>query len=496
MTDPVTATATPARRSGRTLLSRRERHLVNRFSYGVTPQLAKEVKRAGGGRDWWERQLRPTRIRDGRADRLDSWWPSLRRTPEDLWQRQINGVEGGWQVMTDYVRWTLMRRMVSKRQVFESMVDFFEGHLYVPALGDAQFTHRVSYGSAIRRHVLGRFSDLLVATTTHPAMLVYLDAASSTKDHPNENLGRELLELHTVGRAHYTEADVRNSARILTGWSVDMWRSWRPEYHVEDHWRGPVKVLGFSHPNADGDGRRLTTDYLRYLARHPATAQNLARKLCLRFVSDSPSAGLVAALAKVYLAHDTAIVPVLRALVASKEFRRSVGDKVRDPAQDLVATYRVLQAKIDPPPASAAAYEKSAVAALAWQSGHMGLIPFSWSTPDGPPTDNGSWSSPARLLGSMDIHWVVAHGWWPTEGIRYRRVTSWMPSPRMRFDVLVEHLCQQILHRHSNARLLRACATACQVSPREVIGPEHAVVTWRFGDLLATLLDSPDHFHR
>ena len=82
---------------------------------------------------------------------------------------------------------------------------------------------------------------MLLATSTHPAMLIYLDAAESTKEHPNENLGRELLELHTVGEGSYGEKDVKGSARILTGWSVDMWETWRPEYHEDDHYRAPSR---------------------------------------------------------------------------------------------------------------------------------------------------------------------------------------------------------------------------------------------------------------
>ena len=299
-----------------------------------------------------------------------------------------------------------------------------------------------------------------------------------------------------MGHGNFTESDVKNSARILTGWSVDMWKTWRPEYNQDDHWRGRVRVLGFAHANASGDARGLTAQYLRYLARHPKTAENLCRKLCQRFVSDNPPEALVRKLAKIYVANDTRIKPVLRALVRSKAFRRSVGDKVRDPAQDLVATYRVLRIKVQAPPRSESEYRKSAVAALPWQAGHIGLVPFSWSTPDGPPTDNDSWSSPARLMGSMDIHWGLAHGWWPTKAVKYRGVGAWMPARKVRFDVLVEHLCRQVLHRHSNARLLAACAKACDVRPKEMIDQDHALVRWKFGRLLGTLLDSPDHFHR
>jgi len=487
----------PARFKGKdTLLSRQDRHLVARFSYGVTPDLAREVRRAGGARAWFERQLRPRTVKDGKAGRLQSWWPSLRRSPRELWQRQINDIEGGWEVMDDYARWSMMRRMTSRRQVLEVMAEFWENHLHVPALGDAQFTHRVDYGMEIRKHALGRFDEMLLATTTHPAMLIYLDAVESTKDHPNENLGRELLELHTVGRGNYNEKDVKNSARILTGWSVDMWKTWRPQYHEDEHYLGTVKVKGFKDKNRKANGKALTAAYLRYLARHPDTAEHLAAKLCEKFIGDKASRSLVKRLARVYLANDTAIVPVLRALVESKQFRRSVDDKVRDPAEDLVATYRALRIKVRRPPRGEEAYGASAIAAMVWQAGSIGLVPFSWASPDGQPLDNESWSSPGRLMGSMDVHWQLAHGHWPETAVRYRKPMAWMPGPAVRFDELVDHLSQQLLHRHSDARLLKACSRATDVRPKDYVTEDHELIEWKFGRLLATILDSPDHYTR
>ena len=156
-------------------------------------------------------------------------------------------------------------------------------------------------------------------------MLLYLDNNLSTATHPNENLGRELLELHTVGRGHYTEEDVRNSARILTGWSVERPPTWAPVYKASTHWRGPVQVMGFRDANAAKDGRALTRRYLTYLAHHPATAQRVAGRLATKFVRDDPPRALVDELAQVYLDNDTAIAPVLRALVASKAFAGAVG---------------------------------------------------------------------------------------------------------------------------------------------------------------------------
>ena len=278
------------------LLSPAERHLVTRFGYGVDATLAKDVRRAGGARAWFEQQLtRPGSFPDRAADEVRRWWPDLDRKPADLWQRQVQEVRGGWEVMDDYGRWLLVRRIRTRRPVLEKMTEIWEGMLHVPVSGDGHFTWRVDYGDTIRRHALGRFDQLLAATTTHPAMLVFLSAATSTKRAPNENLGRELLELHTLGAGNYSEDDVKASARILTGWHVDLWKTWTASYVKEDHWTGPVQVRGFRTRTRRRDGREVTREYLRYLAHHPDTAHHVAERLATKLVRDDPPAGAGAA---------------------------------------------------------------------------------------------------------------------------------------------------------------------------------------------------------
>jgi hypothetical protein len=217
----------PAHFRGGRLLGVQARHLVGRFSYGVTPRLAADVRKAGGARAWFEAQLDPASIPDDAADALRGWWSGLSRDCTELWHRQRDDIEGGWEVMFDYQRWVLLRRIRSRRQVLEMLTELWENHFNVPVNGDAQCFWRTDFGDTIRAGALGRFDDLLHAAITHPAMLINLDNVSSTAAHPNENLGRELLELHTVGRGSYDESDVKESARILTGWSADMWDTFK-----------------------------------------------------------------------------------------------------------------------------------------------------------------------------------------------------------------------------------------------------------------------------
>ncbi|MFC7495435.1 MULTISPECIES: DUF1800 domain-containing protein [unclassified Nocardioides] len=478
----------PGRYARTTVLRPPARHLVNRFSYGITPELADEVTAAGGHLAWFDRQLETAY--DGTADNLCDWWPDLHRDSVDLWNRTTSGARGGWEVMWDYGNRTLMRRMVSPRQVLEVMTEFWENHLHVPTNADNIYVYRISYGDVVRQHALGRFEDLLKATTTHPAMLMYLGNAGSTKGHPNENQGRELLELHTVGVGNHTEDDVKSSARILTGHRADLYKTWQPYYSPKDHWTGPVQVLGFSHPNAAADGHAVTDAYLSYLAHHPATARRIATKLVRAFVSDAAPASLVDRLAEVYLANGTAIAPVLRALVRSPEFRSATGRKVRDADEDVVATYRVLGVEVSPPKDGASAANQ-----LYWQVAMLGLAPFTWPRPDGQPVDNGSWSSPTRALSSMTFHWDMVNGWWPGTAVKFPRPRSWMPRTRpMTFRDLVDHLSRRLLHRPSTSGLLQACCEAAEVDPDTRVGRGSPVFEGAWPRVVATVLDSPSFF--
>ena len=484
----------PARYAATPVLSAADRHVVSRFSYGTTPELVAQVRAAGGGVAWFDQQL-ATAYDDPDGDaRLADWWPDLHLDAATVWKRQVEDVRGSWEVMWDYGRRLLLRRMTSQRQVLEVMTEFFESHLHVAAIGDAHATWRASYGDVIRRNALGRFDQMLLEAVTHPAMLMYLDQATSTKRAPNENLGRELLELHTVGVGAYTEDDVKASARILTGYRVDMWRSWQPSYRAEDHWTGPVRVGDFADPNVDPDGRDLVRRYLAHLARRPETARRLARKLVVKFVHDDPPQALVDRLAQTYLASGTAIAPVLRELVRSTEFKASRGGKLRDPSEDLVATYRALGARIAKP-SSAGASEDGANAVL-WQSSTLGLAPMAWPRPDGQPLDSRSWATPARALASMEVHWSLAGAWWPSKGVTYRQPLDWVPELPITFAQLVDHLSRRLHGRPSSAGVLKAMCTAVSLTPTAVITADHALVKWRFNRLLGAFLDHPLHYER
>ncbi|MFL6158397.1 MAG: DUF1800 domain-containing protein [Marmoricola sp.] len=480
----------PATYSGTSILDARSRLIVNRFTGGWNLSTRDEVKAAGGIDRWFAHQLSPSSISDSFYNGSASWWYANTADPLKVWARDDAGTESVWQANAHYQRWSMLRRIYSKRQVLETMAAFWEHHFHVPTVGGASGGFRAHYGRVIRGKALGRFDVLLNAVVTHPAMGCYLGNASSTKSAPNENLGRELLELHTVGRV-YSEDDVKSSARILTGYRVDVWNTWVASYQPSSHWTGAVKVLGFSDPNTSSDGRAVTKAYLDYLAHHPATAKRIARKLAVRFVSDNPSDALVDHLAAVYLANGTAIAPVLKSLVASKEFLASTGKKVRTPEEVVIATYRALGALVGSPRS-----DSSAAIQILWQAHNIGQGPFEWPRPDGRPDSAGAWSSVSRVLGSFAVHYEMAGGWWPRIDMSYRSPVAWMPKSSIRFDAFVDHLSRSILGRSSTSLLLRVACQATGVGPRTVITKDHALIRWNMPRLLTVFLDSPTHIGR
>ncbi len=206
---------------------------------------------------------------------------------------------------------------------------------------------------AIRAHVLGRFADMLSAVESHPAMLFYLDNVASMGPNSiaginrdkglNENLARETLELHTLGvRSGYTQADVTNFAKILTGWS------WIPPFEPEHggefafikrlHEPGEQVVLGKHYADTGVDqGRAVLTD----LARHPATAQHIAEKLASHFVADTPPPSLVGKLTKTFHDTDGNLKELAKTLVTADESWTSQRQKLKPPAEWIASVVRL-----------------------------------------------------------------------------------------------------------------------------------------------------------
>ena len=253
------------------------RHVLRRAGYGVSRAALVDVEQSGGPDGWLDQQLHPDGIDDSGCQAI------LARLPdqaEPIWEVRDairNGDREGWRQLTGVHTGHIIRAAWSRRQLLTVLEEFWANHFNVTVPGDDIDDSRAHYQYVIRQHSLGRFEDLLIAASLHPSMLTYLNNRDSDAEHPNENQGRELLELHTVGiEAGYDEQDVLDSARILTGLSVDH-ESGEYEYKPWRHWVGAVRVLEFTDANPTRTGgESVARAYLRYLAHHPATAHRIA----------------------------------------------------------------------------------------------------------------------------------------------------------------------------------------------------------------------------
>ena len=401
-----TATTGSAARDTKGLSDDAFLHLLRKATYGPTAASLAEIRQLGTAA-WLAGQLAPQSIDDSETTTaVQALWPRL-----DLSSLQLRTAQQAfaWDTMLDLVSAHIMRATQSKRQLFEVMVDFWSNHLNVTCPSDTVWATRHLYDrDVVRANALGRFEDMLVASATHPAMLSFLDNASSVGTAPNENYGREVMELHTLGvAAGYTEADVAQAALAMTGLTITADDAELFTYDPTRRYVGPLSVFGWSSPNASAaDGLAVAQSLLRYLANHPATALHVARKIATRFVSDSPSDALVHQLAAVYTAGGTAIAPVLLALFASREFAESSGQKVRTAFEDHVAAMRTVGYRTAVP-----ATVKDGWLGHYWIMNSSGAPPLAWSEPNGYPDAAGYWVTTFTQLFRWSSH-VSTVGVW------------------------------------------------------------------------------------
>lgn len=379
-------------------------HVARRLTHGPTEELLAHIEEVGV-EGFIGEQLAPGSIDDAECDARLRPLHRIGDSAAAIAARENRALLGEkrGRSLADLRAATVVRAVHSRRQLLEVVVGMWTDHFNIWGdSGDLRFEKVVDDREVVRRHALGRFADLLVASAHSPAMLRYLDNHTSRAEHPSENYARELLELHTLGAGNHSESDVRDTARVLTGWSIDDRHRFR--FEPDQHDSGPATVAGWSTPGRAGPGaERDGIDLLVHLARHPATARNVAERIARRFVSDEPSAALVDDLASVYLAHDTAITPVLAATLGSDEFRRSSGAKYRRPFEFMAATFRALGADLD---AKSLAEDRHLDQLL----DRLGHRPFSWEAPDGYPDVATAWRSPNDVVGRWSLASLAAAG--------------------------------------------------------------------------------------
>ncbi len=327
--------------------------------------------------------------------------------------------------LSDLREGKIFRAVYSNRQLEEVLVDFWFNHFNVfEGKNNVRPLVTSFERDAIRPHVLGRFKDLLLATARHPAMLYYLDNFESTspdifsmgpfaepveaivrgfarRAHGiNENYGRELMELHTLGvKGGYTQDDVIAVARCFTGWTIRQPET-KPEFVFAAfmHDSGEKVVLG--HKIAAGGGEQDGLQVIEILARHASTARFLSRKLAQRFVSDDPPQSLVDRMALAFTKSDGDLRVVLESMFTSPEFSSegALRAKVKSPLELVVSAVR------------AAGADVADASALAQRIADLGQPLYGKQEPTGYPNTGEAWLSTANLFGRINFAAALMSG--------------------------------------------------------------------------------------
>lgn len=272
---------------------------------------------------------------------------------------------------------TLLRQIYSKRQLYELMVEFWSDHFNIFIEKEPLFYLKtVDDREVIRKHALGNFRDLVWASAHSPAMLVYLDNHVNEKSHPNENYARELMELHTLGvDGGYTQNDVMELARCLTGWTVKE-HFWLGEFTFNEdlHDEGVKNVLGMAiQPNGQSEAEQV----IEHLVTHPSTARFIATKLTRRFIADDPPQENVEKAAQTFLNTNGDIKSVLRVILL--DGLALAEPKYKRPANFIASALRLTNTETD--------------GALHDYLLRMGQPYFNLPTPDGYPDVSAPWQS-------------------------------------------------------------------------------------------------------
>lgn len=308
---------------------------------------------------------------------------------------------------------SLLLAVYSPNQVQEQLTWFWFNHFNIH-----QYKHNLramvgDYEQGLRERALGRFRDLLGYAAHHPAMLRYLDNERNAAGRVNENYARELLELHTLGvDAGYSQRDVQELARVLTGLGINLSGN-KPrlnprlqgqyvqrgvmEFNPARHDFGDKQLLGLS---VKGSGLAELDQVLDTLARHPATARFISRKLAQYLVADAPSPALIERMSQRWQQTDGRIAEVMRTLIQSPEFEASLGRKFKDPQHYVVSAVRLAydtRLILNPRPM------------LGWLY-RLGQAPYNRQTPDGYPLDESAWASPGQLNTRFEIARAIGSG--------------------------------------------------------------------------------------
>jgi uncharacterized protein (DUF1800 family) len=460
-----------------------EIHFLQRTSWGPRQADVEHFNNIGRAA-WLDEQFTMSPAEEAELEaEINYRWPTVNYSGCKLAQLKDDG-----RVMRELRQATLFRRVFSRRQLHEVMVDFWTDHFSIyHGDGIARHMKTVDDREVIRANALGNFKTMLQASARSPAMLEFLDNRLSSNNSPNENYARELLELHTLGvSGGYSEEDIANTARAFTGWTIqnqeddqlcltDSHRSFL--FDAGRHDQDAKTVLG--HNLAAGRGIEDGDDVLSILVEHLATRGFIARKLYRRFVSDSaPSDALIESITTAW-GRGGDITAMLQVLLNSPEFLSAQDDKLSRPQESAIALVRSLEptmdgdislsdllnaaaipdlysmsglANIDALPKVnftqleplnidlSESYEGPNTEAMISRAGH---VPFQWPSPDGYPDDENFWASVNGLLERWRFAIQVA-GQKRADGLSN---AAWAAAQAEDREVALDNIRQRLLKR-------------------------------------------------
>ena len=372
LTRPITRTLAPVKVASWPDIDASEYLALNRLTFGPRPEERQRVAEIGLA-GWIEEQLAPESVSDSACNFRLRNLSTLGMSAADLHgiSDEIFDNMDRQKVPRELRTATLLRQTYSRRQLHEVVTEFWSDHFNITTeKNDCFYLKTVDDREVIRKHALGSFRDLVWASAHSPAMLTYLDNQANVKGAPNENYARELMELHTLGvDGGYTQTDVMELARCLTGWGVKK-HFWRGEFKFfeKQHDIGAKKVLGLEIANA---GQAEAERVLDLLADHPSTARFIAVKLARRFLADDPPAEVVDKAAAAFTRSRGDIRSVLRVILL--DGLALAQPKYKRPVNFVVSSLRLLNADTD---------GGNAIQDYLMQ---MGQTYFAWPTPDGYP---------------------------------------------------------------------------------------------------------------
>lgn len=410
----LTGTIAAAQAATGTAEEAKIRHLLQRATFGYTSEEAARVRQMGRNKWLWE-QVRPKPIDDPELKERLSLYPSLSMGSDELLRNYPNqnrdnpvGLGPPQRILAELRAAQITRAVHARAQLREVLTDFWFNHFNVFAnTGPTRYTIVPYLRDSIRPHVLGKFEDLLRATAESPAMLYYLDNASSSAPGTrgrnsgiNENYARELLELHTVGvDGGYTQDDIVEVARAFTGWTFTPRRTGAYEFQFVQglHDPGDKQVLGTTIPSG---GRSEGDAILTLLARHPETARFISRKLVTRFVADDPPEALVDRATEIYKATGGNLAFVIAVILGDDEFfnPKNRDNKVKTPLEMVASSLRAIGADV------------RVGTPLFRTVGNLGQPMLESSPPTGWPERAEEFLSPGGMVSRFELAYAVAAG--------------------------------------------------------------------------------------